>query len=151
MATSAAIEELKELIEKRRDLKERLVSLESQIYNAEGAYLTDTQAWGNIFKGWDGYIANKAPGAVEKKNRKLKDSDRLFSLSSCTAPQGAEPASQAPIPAPPPQSENDLDDFVVEKKKRKKYIITSFGKGKGKGGKGKGGKGKRAGKAKEVD
>ena len=99
----------------------------------EGAYLTETQSWGNIFKGWDGYVANKfdvpspshlrAQGAVEKKNKKLKDSDRLFSNSSCTAPQvlrqfisihlqGSESQAQAAAAEPEASYEDSgVDEF----------------------------------------
>lgn len=55
-------------------------------------YLEDTQAWGNIFKGWQGYLVNKGGAAAaaardKKKPRRVKDSERLFSSSSLSAPQ----------------------------------------------------------------
>ena len=46
-----------------------------------------------------GYAANNRQ-AFERKARKFKDSERLFSLSSCTAPQ-------------PQKSDRDMDDDAL--------------------------------------
>jgi len=80
---------LTELKEKKRELSEQLADLEVQIYRLETNYLEDTAATnsGNIFRGWDGYLQARArnpqPPAM-KKQRSVKDADRLFSLSSAT-------------------------------------------------------------------
>jgi hypothetical protein len=47
--------QLKELLQRRLKEKESLQQLETQIYAMEGGYLQDTQLWGNVFRGWDGY------------------------------------------------------------------------------------------------
>lgn len=40
-------------------IKDDLENLETEIYNFEGSYLSDTAAWGNIFRGWEGYTSTK--------------------------------------------------------------------------------------------
>eukprot|EP00038_Savillea_parva_P018629 m.24604 g.24604 ORF g.24604 m.24604 type:complete len:177 (+) comp4175_c0_seq1:316-846(+) len=93
--------QLKELLVRRAKEKEQLQQLETQIYAMEGSYLQDTQSWGNIFRGWDGYTSTKSQTG---RTRRFKESDRLFSSSSLTAP------SRKPT---------DNDD-IGERRKRKK-------------------------------
>ena len=69
---------------KRTFLEKELHTLETQIYNLETSYLSDTSHIGNLVKGWSGYLSNRSAPPITKKQR-FKDSDRIFSLSSVDA------------------------------------------------------------------
>jgi len=62
------------------------IQIEAEILELEGSYLEDTATIGNILKGWDGYFHSGPQQRGGPRVVKVKNSDRIFSNSSATAP-----------------------------------------------------------------
>ncbi|KAJ3186436.1 hypothetical protein HK101_009644 [Irineochytrium annulatum] len=86
---------LSELQGRKKRLEKELATIETNIWNYEvcpdnviqmikfwsqGSYLEETQAYGNIVKGYEGYLGARS----DKRKQKVYDSDRIFSNSSST-------------------------------------------------------------------
>ncbi|OAF68191.1 hypothetical protein A3Q56_04069 [Intoshia linei] len=78
---------LSDMVKRKEELTGQLIALEKQIYAFEGNYLQETQIYGNVVRGWDKYLCstkNFYNGINDPRNKKIKDSDRIFSKSSAT-------------------------------------------------------------------
>ena len=78
---------LRQTLEKKRKVDEKLAQLEDNIYKLEGQYLEETASSGNIVRGFDGWVKGVQIGsrsAVEGARRggRVRDEDRVFSRSS---------------------------------------------------------------------
>eukprot|EP00937_MAST-01D_sp_MAST-1D-sp2_P006083 g6083.t1 len=80
------------LLEHQRELREQLSQCEKLIYEKETEYLEATD-YGNIVRGWDGYIDSKLRRDNAMKRAKTQDCDRIFSLSSVSS-QVVDPEEQ---------------------------------------------------------
>lgn len=75
--------ELTQALPKKRALDKQLAQLESQLYNLEGTYLTETAAHsgGNIIQGFENYLKQ----SLTRRKNEISDNDRVFSNSSLTS------------------------------------------------------------------
>jgi chromatin modification-related protein EAF6 len=83
---------------RRKELRNELSLIEKQIYDLETTYLEETKGFGNIFVGWNGYLAAEKP----KAKKAVTNEDRLFSLSSLSSPASRREAAKASA-----ENEND--------------------------------------------
>lgn len=86
--------EVESLEEQRLKIKKDLQSIERQIYFLEEHYLEETSSVGNVVKGWDQFLGASLPksnqnlsSASSSKRSRIIAQDRVFSMSSTTAPQ----------------------------------------------------------------
>ncbi|XP_074319515.1 uncharacterized protein LOC141656503 [Silene latifolia] len=74
------------LISKRGKLKDELRNIEKQVYELETSYLQDSNQFGHVLKGFEGFINSSKSTINLKRPRKFQPEDRIFSLSSITSP-----------------------------------------------------------------
>lgn len=66
-------------------IKQEIAKVERKIEEAEGLYLTaESSVWGNVFKGFDGFLSSKETRRSRSQKVASKD-EYLFSLSSATS------------------------------------------------------------------
>ena len=96
--------QLKEGLDKKRQLDHDLTDLESQIYLYEGSYLNSTALSGcNVIRGFDTYLkanVGTTPGIRTPSHQNSSTDDRMFSSSSATYQRSLvlktnEPANEA--------------------------------------------------------
>lgn len=71
---------------KKERLQEELRTVEKQVYDLETSYLNESSLFGNVLKGFDGFLSTSKSSAHLRRPRKFGPDDRLFTLSSVTAP-----------------------------------------------------------------
>ncbi|XP_021673150.1 uncharacterized protein LOC110659501 isoform X2 [Hevea brasiliensis] len=81
---------LASLMGKREKLREELRNIEKQVYELETSYLQDSGHFGNVLKGFEGFLSSSKSTTNVKRSRKFQPEDRLFSLSSVTSPAAEE-------------------------------------------------------------
>ncbi|KAK2984990.1 hypothetical protein RJ640_005758, partial [Escallonia rubra] len=77
---------LASLLSKRGKLQEELRTIEKQVYELETSYLQESSNFGNVWKGFEGFLSSSKNTTNLKRSRKFQLEDRLFSLSSVTSP-----------------------------------------------------------------
>lgn len=77
---SSAERDFQELIERKKQIERNLINLEVQIYNYETCYLEETNPWGNLLRGLDGYLGSR----TERRRGAVQEEERVFSRSSAT-------------------------------------------------------------------
>jgi len=102
---------LASLQQRKQQLQDELKSIEKQIWDLEASYIEETNHYGNVVKGWEGYL-NSKPLRKQNHVRKMKITlkDRIFSNSSLSSAELAE-AEEA-------QEEEGIGDRISTRERR---------------------------------
>ncbi|KNA06311.1 hypothetical protein SOVF_182260 [Spinacia oleracea] len=74
------------LLTKREKLQDELRNIEKQVFELETTYLQDSNHFGHVLKGFEGFLGSTKSATNLKRPRKFQPEDRIFSLSSITSP-----------------------------------------------------------------
>ncbi|XP_021752059.1 chromatin modification-related protein MEAF6-like isoform X2 [Chenopodium quinoa] len=83
---------LASLLTKREKLQDELRNIEKQVFELETTYLQDSNHFGHVLKGFEGFLGSSKSATNLKRPRKFQPEDRIFSLSSVTSPAVEENA-----------------------------------------------------------
>ncbi|CAO2832244.1 unnamed protein product [Amaranthus hypochondriacus] len=81
---------LASLLSKREKLQDELRNIEKKVFELETTYLQESNHFGHVFKGFEGFLSSSKSTTNMKRSRKFQPEDRIFSLSSVTSPTGEE-------------------------------------------------------------
>jgi len=100
------------LATRRQQAEEQLKLIERELFDMESAYIEDTYTYGNIVKGWEGYVNLKPKQILAPVGRKPKitDKERPFSMSSVTAPDANEYDDDVELPLDGERRKRRKDD-----------------------------------------
>jgi len=111
------------LLAKKKQIDKTLFNIENNIYQLEGQYLDDTAQFGNIIKGFEGYVSRQ-----DRKRSRITSEDRIFSGSSVSF-KNTEKSIK--IPEQKPIASSDSEEYVPQlKEKHVKQISHSIKKKK---------------------
>lgn len=91
---------LASLLSKREKLQDELRNIEKQVYELETTYLQDSNQFGHVSKGFEGFLSSSKSTTNLKRPRKFQPEDRIFSLSSVTSPAVEEHTGGRDDPGP---------------------------------------------------
>uniref|UniRef100_A0A803LMR4 Uncharacterized protein n=1 Tax=Chenopodium quinoa TaxID=63459 RepID=A0A803LMR4_CHEQI len=114
---------LASLLTKREKLQDELRNIEKQVFELETTYLQDSNHFGHVLKGFEGFLGSSKSATNLKRPRKFQPEDRIFSLSSVTSP-----ASNSDMVTPTLSQRADAaDEKIGEIEGRLQSIEQKFG------------------------
>jgi hypothetical protein len=79
--------EIQRLIEKKRRTDLHIIDLEARIHAVETEYFRETNMFGSLLGGLEGYLGANGGTPRRHNSRDVRDSDRLFSHTSSSHPR----------------------------------------------------------------
>jgi chromatin modification-related protein EAF6 len=86
-------QQLQLLLQRKVQLDEDLRQIEKEIFKYEEEYIDESSNYGNVIKGWDGFLTSKPKVHTGTRRPRIPRKDRIFSNSSLTAPVPEEEAT----------------------------------------------------------
>jgi len=114
---------LRDLQNKRDQLRDDLRKVEDQIFDLETVYLEETATTGNIIRGWDSRQTKAQGSQFSQKKYKFNLQDRMFSYSSTSSK-----IVQDEMPSSSQYSQNMFDYSGSGAKRKTGNMISKGGK-----------------------